>query len=463
MENSSLNWQDSLNPQLLQRLVLLSQEPGIIKQDIGQKIIDRCDRFLNRLPLLSQYLQRWQGLNEMSVNSVPIVYALPPLQESENTERMTVNQVNYLASNTEKTIETKLESSQSSLVIINDAQEKGKSVTENAIVVQLSTVNEISSPIEMPLSMNVNSATPLQESGKNQNFTVKAIATSSTPMASKPGSKNPELINNKNSISRTEYQTQYQTVYPLSIIDNFLSSNQTYSLINHILKKEDPLLIAKMIDRSSNDLDRQHLIVNPLSQENSSQLLPQNKSIQERPLSRPLSSNNSSLVDYTENTKKTFNYFAEKAITENLLVQTTLLEKKLEQKKVKLLVVKITNQSPLEKLENQLPMPPSSPSKMPRINAITRVNSPAIATSLPLVSRSPSLPSSANFDVQRRSPQQSAEVPKVFAAPFPPTETRISAMQTAPPKVDLEAIAHQVERKIMRRLVIESERRGQKR
>jgi hypothetical protein len=36
-------------------------------------------------------------------------------------------------------------------------------------------------------------------------------------------------------------------------------------------------------------------------------------------------------------------------------------------------------------------------------------------------------------------------------------------MQTAPPKVDLEAIAYQVERKIMRRLVIESERRGQKR
>ena len=70
MENSSLNWQDSLNPQLLQRLVLLSQEPGIIKQDIGKKIIDRCDRFLNRLPLLSQYLQRWQGLNEMSVNSL---------------------------------------------------------------------------------------------------------------------------------------------------------------------------------------------------------------------------------------------------------------------------------------------------------------------------------------------------------------------------------------------------------
>jgi hypothetical protein len=218
MENSSLNWQDSLNPQLLQRLVLLGQEPGIIKQNIGQKIINRCDRFLNRLPLLSQYLQRWQGVNEMSVNSIPIVYALPRLQESENTERMTVNQVNYLASNTEKTIETKVESSQSPLVTINDAQEKRESVTENPIVVQLSTVNKISSPIEMPLSTNANSVTPLQESGKNENFTVKAIATSSTPMASKSTSKNPESINNKNSISRTEYQTQYQTVaLPLTV------------------------------------------------------------------------------------------------------------------------------------------------------------------------------------------------------------------------------------------------------
>ncbi|MEY3401925.1 MAG: hypothetical protein RLZZ86_1540, partial [Cyanobacteriota bacterium] len=111
MENSSLNWQDSLNPQLLQRLVLLGQQPGIIKQDIGQKIIDRCDRFLNRLPLLSQYLQRWQGLNQMSVDSVPIVYALPALRESENNQTLTINQTNNLASNTQQTIQTKTESS----------------------------------------------------------------------------------------------------------------------------------------------------------------------------------------------------------------------------------------------------------------------------------------------------------------------------------------------------------------
>ncbi|MFN6033575.1 MAG: hypothetical protein ACK48B_05915, partial [Dolichospermum sp.] len=114
---------------------------------------------------------------------------------------------------------------------------------------------------------------------------------------------------------------------------------------------------------------------------------------------------------------------------------------------------------------------PFNSSKMPRVNVKTVGDRPAIAAPLPLASRSPSLSSSANFDVQRRtagsspslSPQQSPEVPKVFAVSSPPTETRISPMQTTPPKVNLEAIADQVERKIMRRLVIESERRGQKR
>lgn len=402
MENSSLNWQDSLNTQLLQRLVLLGQQPGIIKQDIGQKIIDRCDRFLNRLPLLSQYLQRWQGINEMSVDSVPIVYALPPLQESGNNERITVNQVNHLASNTDKIIQTKTESSQ-----------------------------PLSAPIhlmELPLVNNVES--------------LQAIASSSTPIPSKSGSK-----------------TQYKIVHPLSIIDNFSSSNQTYSFMNNVLRKENPLPIAKIINKNSNYSDRENLIVNPLLYENSSKLLSQNKSIQERPLNRPISSTNSSFVDYSENTKRIFSRFSEETITKDSLVQTMLLEKK----KFKLPVVKISNQSLSEKIKDQLPMPPSSSSKMPRINATTIGDRSAIATPLPLAARSPSLSGSSSFDVPRRSPQQSPEIPKVFAAPFPPTETRISPMQTAPPKVDLEAIAYQVERKIMRRLVIESERRGQKR
>ena len=523
MENSSLNWQDSLNPQLLQRLILLGKQPGIIKQDIGQKIIDRCDRFLNRLPLLSQYLQRWQGLNEMSVDSVPIVYALPALRESENNQTLTVNQTNNLASNTEKTIQTKTESSQTPSAASNYLTENREPNIANPIVIQASTVNEIAPAIEMPLSINSTPVTPGQQSENNQTLTVnqtnnlasntektiqaktassqtpsaasnyltenrepntanpiviqastgneiapaiemplvtnseslEAIASSSTMITGKFKSETSDSINKKNSISLT----QHQTVHPLAIIDNFLSSNQTYSLINNGFKREDPLAITKIIDRNSNFSERKYLIVNPLLQENSSKLLSENKSIQQRPLSLPISSTNSSLINYSENTKQTFNRSLEEPITEEFLVDSMILE----QRKIKLPVVKISHQYPSENIQKQLPMPQFGSSKVPRINAKTRVDSPEIAAPLPLASRNPSLSSSANFDIQSQSPQQSPEVPKVFAVSSPPTETRISPMQTTPPKVNLEAIADQVERKIMRRLVIESERRGQKR
>lgn len=441
MENSSLNWQDSLNPQLLQRLILLGKQPGIIKQDIGQKIIDRCDRFLNRLPLLSQYLQRWQGLNEMSVDSVPIVYALPALRESENNQTLTVNETNNLASNTEKTIQTKTASSQTPSAASNYLTENREPNTANPIVIQPSTGNEIAPAIEMPLVTNSES--------------LEAIATSSTMIPGKFKSETSDSINKKNSISLT----QNQTVNPLAIIDNFLSSNQTYSLINNGFKKEDPLPIAKSIDRNSNFSERKYLIVNPLLQDNAYKLLSENKSIQERPLSLPISSTNSSLINYSENRKQRFNRSLEEPITEEFLIDSMILE----QRKIKLPVVKISHQYPSENIQKQLPMPPFNSSKMPRVNVKTVGDRSAIAAPLPLASRSPSLSSSANFDVQSQSPQQSPEVPKVFAVSSPPTETRISPIQTTPPKVNLEAIADQVERKIMRRLVIESERRGQKR
>ncbi|NES73544.1 MAG: hypothetical protein F6K24_54310 [Okeania sp. SIO2D1] len=51
--------------------------------------------------------------------------------------------------------------------------------------------------------------------------------------------------------------------------------------------------------------------------------------------------------------------------------------------------------------------------------------------------------------------------PKIYANPSPPTETSVSTMANkSNSKIDVDAIANKVERKLMRRLVIESERRG---
>ncbi|MFM6268857.1 MAG: hypothetical protein ACKPFA_20515, partial [Dolichospermum sp.] len=136
--------------------------------DIGQKIIDRCDRFLNRLPLLNQYLQRWQGFNEMSVDSVPIVYALPALRESENNQSLTENQGNKLVPNTEKTIQLKTESS---TPLTLNAVEKKEHIIKS-ILVKSSTKNEISPEIEMPLSIHSTPVTPGEKSENNEIFTV---------------------------------------------------------------------------------------------------------------------------------------------------------------------------------------------------------------------------------------------------------------------------------------------------
>ncbi|MFN7660192.1 MAG: hypothetical protein ACK5P3_19040, partial [Dolichospermum sp.] len=108
----------------------------------------------------------------MSVDSVPIVYALPALRESENNQTFTVNQTNNLASNTKKTIETKTESSQTPSAASNYLTENREPNTANPLVVQPSTRNEIAPAIEMPLSINSTPVTPGQQSENNQSFTV---------------------------------------------------------------------------------------------------------------------------------------------------------------------------------------------------------------------------------------------------------------------------------------------------
>ncbi|NES69323.1 MAG: hypothetical protein F6K24_30890, partial [Okeania sp. SIO2D1] len=77
MASVSSNWQDSLNDRLVNRLTRPLRQPGMIKMAMSQRIINRCDRFLNRIPLLSQQMQRWGNTNTLSYNPVPIVYAQP--------------------------------------------------------------------------------------------------------------------------------------------------------------------------------------------------------------------------------------------------------------------------------------------------------------------------------------------------------------------------------------------------
>ncbi|MGK7924979.1 MAG: hypothetical protein AB4290_06915 [Spirulina sp.] len=106
---------------------------------------------------------------------------------------------------------------------------------------------------------------------------------------------------------------------------------------------------------------------------------------------------------------------------------------------------------------------------LPIISAASPINSPVKFQSLPLYPAKNS--ASGTHQQSNRSNPNLRELntnvsssPRIFAPPSPPTETFIAPnADRSPPKVDVDAIASQVERKLMRRLVIESERRGKNR
>jgi hypothetical protein len=70
------NWQSSIDRRLQDRLMRPAVKPGIIDTSrLARRIISRWQGFANRLPLLSQVEGRWAGVRELSAGQVPIVYA----------------------------------------------------------------------------------------------------------------------------------------------------------------------------------------------------------------------------------------------------------------------------------------------------------------------------------------------------------------------------------------------------
>lgn len=73
------HWQASLNPGLMRRL-LRSVQPGVMKPQFAHEVIARTQRLGDRLPLLVEFAQRQGGLTSHYVDQPLIVYAqaLPP-------------------------------------------------------------------------------------------------------------------------------------------------------------------------------------------------------------------------------------------------------------------------------------------------------------------------------------------------------------------------------------------------
>ncbi len=459
MKNSLSNWQNSLNEELVNRLTRPLRQPGMMKMAMSQRIINRCDRFLNRLPLLSQQMQRWGNTNTLSSESIPIVYAQPvalaKAQEIDNYQPI-------VSQNQPTTpIQRKLDSSQSlSIATVN-----------NTIPVQNHT-DLLTSNFADPTTQSLNLKTPIDKPAISSSeipvvspqFIVEDLPkTSQMPLPA-------NLTNSQISISESNLNPSSQPILEVSqtIDKNYglktytphplrasarrtLSSTggtpaQKYHPLreNHVSSSEIPVISPQPI---TEDLPQTKEILSLQEFANiSDESLPiiqaklQNYSPSQSflpiadDLNTSVSSKQTSQDDYVENENFSSQLYAIKSPNYQNQSETTRNKQ-------------TVNISPLPLISVTSSTNPSlKPYSLPLPLAKTTSSSRSI-------SQQPNLNRNSGSNTDSSTPRT-----------LSPTETSVSPIKTqSKVEIDVDSIASQVERKLMRKLVIESERRGKNR
>lgn len=480
MANSSSHWQDAINSQLLGRLVLPLTQAGVMKRDMSQKIIDRCDRFLNRLPLLSQQMQHWGNLNTLSSETVPIVYAqnyaqnLTSAAESSNrADQLVSPQItsNNLSSSrsSEMPLQAKFANSEglAAATPISD-RPSAKSISDSTgeFLEPQSTASE--RPIVSPEAI----ANPA--SSNTREMTLQAKFASSEGLAAETSSPlTPSPLTTEPSPQTT---SDYPVVAPKANVENFSVMQEKLPLKENLEVSSEPLLIAQAKIQNPASVSSDLPIVNRLN--NSVDNLVSPKQSQSNVYLRDHSPN------YVEqiNSQITSQIFAANSpivtSAETSAIAENLISPDLgSSQDDKLPIVRPKSTTPSNILtassniniknikgeQNHLPIVnPSVPNNLPKSPQMYPLNSAS--------RNSDSRSSTTKTDSPQTGSETGARELKVFASPSPPTETVVSSMPNQPQidaqvhaKIDVDAIANQVERKLMRRLVVESERRGHKR
>jgi hypothetical protein len=517
MSDSSSNWQDYLDRKLVNRLTRPLYRPGMMNMAMGRNIISRCDRFLNRLPLLSQQMQRWGNINFRSSDSVPIVYAR---SFQGNGERGTGNSVGFKQrfgrSNVDRDrssvpiIQRKLNSSQSlNTQPINNISSENKSIppsppySRKESSFPLSSYLREESSLEVPLvkgdlgGSKVNTNNPdisnrdrINTSDRTQENSLLSIQNSQrmnslsdslsplkwTPISSEESRL--EVPLNKGDLGGAKSNTNNPDISDRDRIDtsdrtqeNSLLSIQNSQRINSLSDSLSPL---KWTPSSSEEFSLEvPLFKGDLggSKSNTTNL---DSSERDRINTSARTQNdfipNNQRINSSSNSFKNINSINKNnlpvAIAKSVNPQINLEEEKLFAKKIADRGDSFLNVSiPQTKKANSN----SDLNSIPLIIINSQINS---------ISQSPSLPSlplvsnysfSKNIDRPTNSSQQNPRIsntdsfssPQVFSNSLLTKETATAIeANKANSKIDIDTIADRVERKLMRRLVIEGERRG---
>ncbi|WP_426589792.1 hypothetical protein [Dapis sp. BLCC M229] len=527
MANVSSNWQDSLDDRLVNRLTRPLHQPGMIKWAMSQGIMNRCDRILNRVPLLSQQMGRWGNNTTVSYDPVPIVYAEPvssPKQEEMGTGTDNVQMSNQSKNHPSvpiiqrkedssqvksvqkdnKTIDvqnlTDLSSSNfsgettPSLSLETETNQTSISPSEISVVSPQPISEELANTSEMPLEAKfIDSSTPQfnqntssassQEETKIINQTAISPSerlrvssqisedlsnhTSSMPLEAKfIDSSTPQFNQNTSSASSQE-ETKIINQTAISPSERLRVSSQPIAedLSNHTSSmplgqeftsiSEKPLPIIKAKQQNSSLSLSPLSIVNPLNTLVPLKQLQQDNnhstkinSIKQKNLEPEISSNKFPIVmtqplTYKVNFAKNETLFARNEPNDqNQSFNISNSQTKSSNSNQKNYPLTTPLISPVRSKLKSQPLPLYVAKKMPLSNSI---NQQANLSNQNIIGENTSFSSSQ----------------KIYANPSLPTQTSVSTMENqANSKIDIDAIANKVERKLMRRLVIESERRG---
>ena len=446
MANVSSNWQDVLDHKLVNRLTRPLHQPSMTNMGMSRQIINRCDHFLNRLPLLSQQMQRWGNTNTRSSDSVPIVYAQARARES--TEQ---NVQPLVSQNKPSTplIQRKVDSAQA-LPVQTDSStdlpnssflEETPSTSE-----QISVINQNSdSTTELPL-VSPSTISDQLESREQLPLQAKLPESQEVPADSSPLNpppRNSDLRSHLDGVSSINQKSDSTTELPLvspSTISDQLESREQLPLQAKLPESQEVPADSSPLNPPPRNSDlRSHL-------DEVTSINPTATSTSELPLVQELTSTSPQPLPIIQAKQQNSTPSPTSVPIVNPL--NTLITPKQTQKNYQ--------NSSYQNIE-PLPIvfatsPQVNSSSQTRSLPLSLVNNSPLSNS---TSQKPSL-SSQNSRVSNANASSS---PKIFASSLPPTQTFVSAKETKP-QIDLDAISSKVERKIMRRLVIESERRG---
>ncbi|AFY33611.1 hypothetical protein [Calothrix sp. PCC 7507] len=496
MENSLSNWQDSLDDKLVNRLTRPLRQPGMMDMGMGERIINRCDRFLNRLPLLNQQMQRWGNTNTLSSESPKIVYAQPVslakeqgienFQPTVSHDQPAVNIIQRKADSAQSLPVKKVNNTP--VGNITDLSSSNFSESSFTIpVVSPQTITEESKTgdmllqaklIDSPASSYVDAIAPINHT---------AISSSDIPVVS------PQAIADKPKTGDMPLQAKLaDSPASSSYVDAIAPINHT-AISSSAIPVVSPQAIAENLPKTGDMPLQPKLADSPASSSYvdgvKMPLIQESISISEQPLpiiqakqqNSSISSSSLPVVNHLhtlgfpkqtqpDTYSKTIRSIQHKKLASHILsknliivtAQPNLTENKTSQNQP----ASILNTQPvnIDNLQINQSNHNKNISPLPLVS-ITSANNPSLkpqSSPLPLAKTTPSSKSISQqsyLSQQSQFKTDSSSPPKTFVHPISPTETSVSPNITQA-NIDVDSIASQVERKLMRRLVIESERRG---